>query len=93
VVAKLELNSAIPPPDTIKEELEHWINTLCVSPSHATVNPKREISKDLFGQALQNNGATVQPSTSAYTTTLIARLLRLNLLVNENQMAYHPMDD
>ena len=47
VVAELELNDVIPPPDTIEERNEKRIpkaNNLKEEPSHVKVNSKREIS-------------------------------------------------
>ena len=48
VVAELELNSVIPPPDTIEEEKEKRIpeaNNLKEEPSRVKVNSKHEISE------------------------------------------------
>ena len=47
MVAELELNSVIPPPDTVEEEGERLIPP--ASAVHAKVNSKREISEELSG--------------------------------------------
>jgi hypothetical protein len=47
VVAELELNSVMPPPETHEEEGERLIPP--ASAVHAKVNSKREISEEFFG--------------------------------------------
>ena len=47
VVAELELNSVMPPPDTDEEERKSLIPP--ASAVHAKVNSKREISEELLG--------------------------------------------
>ena len=47
MVAELELNSVMPPPETHEEEGERLIPP--ASAVHAKVNSKREISEELLG--------------------------------------------
>ena len=71
MVAELELDSVIPPPDTIEEE---HVRLIPYKPTiHAKVNSKREIVEMLLKARSIKRVSTVQPSTLNHYTTLIVR--------------------
>jgi hypothetical protein len=75
VVAEFELDSVIPPPDTIEEDKEIRflrVNSSREEPSHVKINSKRELSraKHPTEKALKSS-ALVRQSTNY--ATLIAR--------------------
>ena len=53
MVAELELNSVIPPPDTVEEDKGEFNTSL--KTIHAKVNSKREISEALSGSFVKGS--------------------------------------
>ena len=82
VVAELEFDSVIPPPDIVEEDC---LSSIPQAPAiHAKVNSKREIDRT-SSDKFYEKGCEVQLiiSQSATYTTLIVRFPELNLLVND----------
>ena len=73
VVAELELNSVIPPPDIVEEDQISLRAIFQTSAIHAKVNSKREISETPSGNS--QRGIEVQPDcqTVSHYATLIVR--------------------
>jgi hypothetical protein len=82
VVAELEFDSVIPPPDIVEEE------SLSLIPQAPTIQAKVSSKPEIDGTSsdqLQEKGCEIQfiVSQSAIYTTLIVRLPELNPLVND----------
>ena len=83
VVAELELDSVIPPPDTVKEDSKNLIPLASVV--HAKVNSKREISEEPPGELRKGTVEFSREIDDQPLHDVDSKVPGLNLLVNDRK--------